>query len=211
MRTFWRVWKTVFVFLLMRAFTAIGAFGLLVALLSLAMLFFASERDKQYWQLAAMVSGACFVIGFVVLVLLSKKNNKLLDVIDKKESLNLNKAHVLGTDYGAVFMAFDMAQKKLVIGNFATGEYQVHPFSYVRSWHADYSETVRYEPTVTGGPYVPGGGGFQMPGVSQSVKRDSHRVVVEVRNIDRPMLSFLVSSEKAAHVWVSRLDAIFNA
>lgn len=205
--------KTIFVFLLTRLLRAGFVFGLLMALLMSLTLWLSNnytmQERKAGFAFAAFFF-ICSVVSFFLLCLLNRKKLKTLDLIDQKESLNLNKTHVLGSGHGTLFMAFDTNKRKLVVGNFATGNYRVHPFSYVRSWYADYSETVRYEPSLTGGDFIPGGGGMRSPGVSERVEQHSHRVIVDVKDIDNPSLAFFVNSEADANAWVSRLDAILN-
>lgn len=139
-----------------------------------------------------------------------KKNRSLIAEVNQKESAQFDVYHMLGADMGPGFMAFDTQNRQIVIANGVSGDYQIHPFSHVLKWYVAHGTGVRTHVNITGGGPMYNNSAIRQPLLEQETYKRGFKVMVEVADVNHPVLPFMVANEQVANAWVARLNAIFN-
>ncbi len=193
----------------------LGAFAVPVAGLSgiaavFALLLFiliASLRTFGLFLFICLAAGLCY-LAIQALKHIAARARELVLRINQKESLALDPAFTLGYP-SAAFLAFDKAARKLAICNSATGDYRIHDFAYVLQWYYEWGVGTKMDVGITGGPFIPGTT-MQQPTVSHREYKRAFTVVVEVADVNNPILKFPVHGEPAAKRECARLNAVLN-
>jgi hypothetical protein len=198
--------RTVAQALLMAFAIPAGGIALLVAAGSgLTLVFDKASRDGG----AVTVFAISLMALMGVLALLTRmwrRAQRFVVHVNATEGLQLDPRHLLGHP-SPVFMAFDRTQRRFALCNTATRTYRVYGFEHLLGWHTEWSNRSRMELSGAG-ERIPGTM-MRSPSFEHVEYADNFRLVLEVADVDTPRLEFPVS-ERAAHAWSARLNAIFN-
>lgn len=129
-----------------------------------------------------------------------KKCRRMLEDIEAKEGLSLDRRFLLGEETD-LFFIFDMQSRKLAICNIPLGRYQVKPFQFIRRWY--YEHGYSQQSSI----------GMDMGGrIANNTKdvKTGFMLVVEVSDPAMPVYRFAMHNERAAADWVSRMGALIN-
>lgn len=129
-----------------------------------------------------------------------KKCRRLLEDIEAKEGLSLDRRFLLGEETG-LFFIFDHQSKKLAVCNVPLSRYQVKPFRFVQRWYYEHGYSQQ------------GSIGMDMGGKITNNTKDvktGFTLVVEVSDPAMPVYRFAMHNERAAADWVARMGALIN-
>jgi hypothetical protein len=129
-----------------------------------------------------------------------KKYRQMLEDIEAKEGLTLDRRFLLGDETG-VFFIFDLQAQKLAVCNTPLARYQIKPFQFVRRWYYEHG----YSQRSSVGLNING----QLTNNTKEVKT-GFTFVVEVSDPAMPVYRFPMNSEQAASDWVARMGALVN-
>ena len=147
------------------------------------------------------------VPGGMVLDALEKKARKLVERANQQEGLALNTQYLLGLPDHRYF-AFDTQHRKIAVCNSTTDTYTIHDFSYIHRWQVDHDTLVRGEVGM-GGAQIPGTP-MQGPSVGTRTEERGFRLVLEVRDVARPLVTISMRNRADAEQWSARLGAFLN-
>jgi len=152
-----------------------------------------ADFSKTYWTVFA-VAVVALVVCERFFASLNRKTQCVLKEINRKENLALNGEHLLGYPQTR-FVAFDQHNRQLAFCHIS-GSYEIYDFSYVIKWDFDWAETT--EVRESGNVY------------EAHQKRRHYTLRLYVADVDRPILTYAMESERQANLWGGRLNAIFN-
>lgn len=185
----------------------IGALSGLCAIGCLLIWFFAPPQlGRDALITFAYTAPVCF-ISIWILVSIQKRGQRLIDEINRKHGLHLNPAIALGFPNPA-FLVFDTKSQKIAACNSSTGDYKIHPLSYLLAWNYEWRDV---EHRVFSGPgrQVPGTN-LNGPNFERVWRREGFTLVLEVADENHPILKFPMS-EQRAQVWCAKLNAMFHS
>jgi hypothetical protein len=166
-----------------------------------------SERNRNpdiYGYLALSI--AFLILALWLLRSLQKKAESLVNLINQREGLLLDKENLLGYPSPA-FIVFDAKHQKLAVCNLATGDYQIHDFSWVIRWYMTWREVDSVE--MNGGFRVVNSTGVGVPTFEARTRYKDFAMVLEVNNPRQPVMRFPMS-KRAVEKWCSRLSMLFH-
>lgn len=183
----------------------VGGVALLAAAGSgLTLAFDAASRSGG----ARTVFAVSVVVLVGVLILLARmlrRTKRFVAHVNTVEGLQLDARHLLGYP-SPVFMAFDRTHQRFALCNAAARNYRVYDFQHMLGWHAEWTNQTRME--LSGAAdHIPGTA-MRSPTFQPVEYANNFRLVLEVADVETPRLEFPVS-ERAAHEWCARLNAIF--
>ena len=180
--------------------------GLATVIFLLSFLF--SSEFRWFGFAQTLFFGAICWGSYRVLAGLFAKSEKLVKRINEEAGLQLNTKHVLGAP-GPLVLAFDTERRQMAIGNTATGDYKLHGFDFIRSWQTDSKTVVRSEIGMGGAPI--GNTILRGPTVTERQQETGFALVLNVADIDHPIIRIPMQSASRAEAWSARLEAMLNS
>lgn len=200
-----------FALLSMAASFFVGIFSFLLA--------FSWQDSRARLFLLAAFCCVIFVLSLRLLNFFRKKFamqcHDFVAAINEKHGLSLDTKidNVLGYTAGGACIAFDIKNRKLAIRREPKTEVEIKDFSYVLDWRYEFNagQTTRNNITFGGGGMIPGTN-MMAPGSAQTVKeyKNNFVVVLEVADMNCPLMRFSVLNEDDAKEWCAKISAVFN-
>lgn len=153
-----------------------------------------------------IIASAIFYITIRFLINLQRKAQNLVIKTNEETNLNLDKSNLLGYP-SPVFFAFDKANRKMACFNSVDGFSQIYELSYLLAWQVEWTNKNRME--ISGMGNQIDGTNMRLPAFQNTTRRESFCLVIQVANVDNPILKFPMS-ERAANEWCAKLNAIVN-
>jgi hypothetical protein len=180
--------------------SGIGAVGAL-----LGWLFINGNRTSGVFYFF-VIALAIFIFTIRFLAKLHKKAQNLVEKINLASNLNLDKSNLLGYP-SPVFLSFDQKNWKLATCNTVDNSYEIRDLSSLLNWSIEWDNKNTME--ITGMGRRIDGTDMHAPAFENVERRKNFRLVLEVANVNNPILKFYMS-ERAAIEWCARLNAIIN-
>ena len=191
---------------LMALAVPVGGMALLVAVGSGLTLVFDEASRSGGARTVFLVSLATLVSVLMLLARMLRRSKRFVAHVNQEEGLQLDPRYLLGYP-SPVFVAFDHIQRRFALCNAAARNYRVYDFQHMLGWHTEWNNRTRMELSGAG-DYIRGTS-MRSPTFEPVEYADNFRLVLSVADAETPRLEFPVS-EREAHRWSARLNAIFN-
>ena len=183
-------------------------YGFFIAgLLYLLINIFSPKGVLTYGIIGFLVCLVLCLPGGMLLSSLEKHSKNLVRRISQKEGLFLNEQYLLGLPSHKYF-AFDVKHRKIAACDSANDTYKIHDFSFIIRWHTNYDTVIRGEVGLGGNPTP--GTPMQGPTYREKTQYRNFRLVLEVNDLNCPIVNISMRSNDEALQWHARLNAIFN-
>lgn len=126
--------------------------------------------------------------------------------VNQKEGLNFDNTQLLGYP-SPIFVVFDHYSRKLAQCQSDTGDYQLRDFSWVIGWRCEWREVDTVE--MGGSARVVNVTGMSVPSFERTRRFKDFALVLEIADASHPSLRYPMS-QRAAHEWCTRCNALFH-
>ena len=144
----------------------------------------------------------CLAIGYWVWR--RRRAKRLVASVNLKAGLSLEATQLLGYPK-PLFVVFDRSSQKLAQFNMASGNYQIHDFSWVVTWRLEW---LRVE-NVSGISRLVDAAGTNIPAFEINTGFTRYAMVLETANADHLALRFPMNRTEAEK-WCARCHVIFK-
>lgn len=158
----------------------------------------------------------------IYLETLIRRSEELVLKVNADEYLSFDAKYILRDEREEiacmfVFLAFDSNARKILVGNASTGDYAIKDFGWIQSWTHRWDEDrfSESEHQSSQNGYVGAAGGYHGSSSGTTVTRHfvnktNHRIELQVKSLDYPVVDIGQREEEAAERWIPKLSLILN-